>query len=273
MRSRPVAGPGEPQGAHRGLGAGVDEPDLLDRRDQSTDELRQIDTPAPSAPRSSFRGRAGRRQLASELPRGVAMDQRAPGHHVVDVAVAVLVLHLGSAGAGHEGRRAAPRPQRRGPGCRRRREARAGPGRRAAGDRRRAGSGMTGTNDIMSTVAAPDASWRCDVCRRPRHLLALAGDQRLRGARPLDPPLSGVWLPPGAASSDHRRDRRPLSPHLLRRRPRGLWRLRPGGAAPPARGPLRGPAGRAGGRGLAFLEVGCALGFPARGHCATTGST
>ena len=102
----PVAageGPRNPDRAHRRLGAGGDEPDTLDRRHCVHDLLGEENLP--------LSGRAEGGAPSRGLPYGVhdprlcvAEHERPPGHHPVDVPVAVDVLDPGALAARHEER-------------------------------------------------------------------------------------------------------------------------------------------------------------------------
>ncbi len=104
---------GQADGAHRGLGAGVDQPHLLDRRDGLDDQLGQFvfgqggRPEAGAAPQGRLDGRDDRRMA-------VAQDHRPPRADVVDVAVAVDVEEIGPFGAVEEDRLAADAAERPG---------------------------------------------------------------------------------------------------------------------------------------------------------------
>ena len=100
MRSRRVAR--APAGrAHRRLGAGRDEPHLLDRRHGVDDLLGELDL---ALGRRAERRPVGGRLLhrLDDLGVGVAEDERPPGHHPVDVAAPVGVLDVGALAAPRE---------------------------------------------------------------------------------------------------------------------------------------------------------------------------
>ena len=99
----------DPDRAHRGFRARADEAHALHGRHQRRDPLRE--------PRLELRGRAEARaarrgggQRLQQPLRRVAVDERSPRHHVVDVGVAVRVFDARSARARDEERRAADRP-------------------------------------------------------------------------------------------------------------------------------------------------------------------
>ena len=98
-------GPGQPDGAHAGLGAGVDQPQRLDAGQGPGDQPRQLHL---LLHRRAEAGAASRRPLQGRHHRrvGVSKDQRPPGAEVVDVFVAVHVDDSGAAAGRDEGRRA-----------------------------------------------------------------------------------------------------------------------------------------------------------------------
>src|SRR5919107_3417739 len=92
---------GDPDGAHRGLGARVSHPDHLHRGADLTDQLRQLDLqlrrspkgcPVPDRPFQGFH----------YLRVGVAEDQGTVTHDVVHVGVAVHVEYTRALPASHE---------------------------------------------------------------------------------------------------------------------------------------------------------------------------
>jgi hypothetical protein len=102
----------EPDRAHRGLGPGRHEPDHVDRRDGVDELRRELDF--------ALGGRAVARPVRGSgldcrdrLGVRMAEDQRAPGHHPVDIAGAVDVLEERAFAAAHEeGIEVAHRPPR-----------------------------------------------------------------------------------------------------------------------------------------------------------------
>ena len=105
----PRGRPRDAHGAHRGLGPRADEPHALERRHQRGGRV------SPSSTSSGL-GRAvaravssGRGKRLDETPRRVAVDERSPRHHVVDVAVAVDVFERRAGRAANEERRRADR--------------------------------------------------------------------------------------------------------------------------------------------------------------------
>ena len=98
---------GEPDRAHRRLGARADHSHLLDRRERVDDLGRELDL--------SFGRRAEGRALVGglldgldRLPVGMAEDQRAEGHHPIDVLPAVGGRHVRALPAAHEERLVEP---------------------------------------------------------------------------------------------------------------------------------------------------------------------
>ena len=85
--------PGEPNGRHRRLGSGVDEPDLLDARHHGNDQFRQF---------GLLLGRSAESESAARLRpdrldnASVAVSEQhwPPGRDIVDVGVAVDVLQV-----------------------------------------------------------------------------------------------------------------------------------------------------------------------------------
>ena len=97
--------------AHRRFGSRADEPDPLHRRHQHGDALGKARFEFGGAPKLVPRARRCRQRLQQPSGR-VAVNQRAPGHHVVDVGVAVDILELRAASAHDEQRRRADRFER-----------------------------------------------------------------------------------------------------------------------------------------------------------------
>ena len=101
----PGEGPGQPNGAHAGLGARVDQPQRLNAGYCASDEPRQFhflfhrSSKAGPTPGSSFKN-------SYDCRVGVAQHQRTPGAEVVDVLVSVYVHDTGAASGGDERRRA-----------------------------------------------------------------------------------------------------------------------------------------------------------------------
>ena len=93
--------------AHRRLGAGGDEPDLLDRRDRVDDLPRKVDLGfgRRAEARPTLGGSAHRRD---RLRIGVPEEQRAPRHDPVDVTIAVYVDEIRPLAAAHEQRLVEP---------------------------------------------------------------------------------------------------------------------------------------------------------------------
>ena len=104
---------GQPDGAHRGLGAGVDQPDFLDRRHGLDHQLGQFvfGQGRRAETRAAMQGRL---DGLDDRRMGVAEDHRAPGADVVDVAVAVDVEQVGPFGPVEEDRLAADAAERPG---------------------------------------------------------------------------------------------------------------------------------------------------------------
>ena len=101
----------EPDRAHRGLGAAVDEPHPVDARHRIDDALGELDlADGRRAERGAHRRRPARR--LDDLGSCVAEQQRAPRLHEVDVAVAVGVDQVGALAALDEHGRAAHRAER-----------------------------------------------------------------------------------------------------------------------------------------------------------------
>ena len=98
--------PGEPQCAHRRLGARVHEPHPLDRRHEPTHRRPQLDLRPRRGPEARALLRGGG-QRPGQPGRGVPVDEGAPRHDEVDVRAAVLVLDAGAAGPPDERRSAA----------------------------------------------------------------------------------------------------------------------------------------------------------------------
>ena len=105
-------GAGEPDRAHRRLGAGGGHPQHVDRRHARARPASASSTsPAVGAPNVvPLRGRLGDRREHRRVR--VAVDQRAPRADVVDVDVAVDVGELGAGGALDEDRVAPDRAHR-----------------------------------------------------------------------------------------------------------------------------------------------------------------
>ena len=88
----------EPERAHRRLGPGGDEPDLLHGRDRVHDLGRELDLGLRWRPEA----RAAERRAAYGLDRlrvRVPEEQRPPGHHPVEIPIAVDVLEIGALAA------------------------------------------------------------------------------------------------------------------------------------------------------------------------------
>ena len=100
-------GAGEPDRAHRRLGAGVDHPHHLDRGEAVADLGGELDLAlGRRAEAGPSRGGVGDRR--DHVRVGVAEDQRAPGADPVDVAVAVDVDQLEALAALDEDRVSRP---------------------------------------------------------------------------------------------------------------------------------------------------------------------
>ena len=98
---------GEPDRAHRRLGPRRDEPHLVDRRHRIDDLRGELDLGLRRRPEArSALDRLDDR--GNRLVVGVAEEERAPGHHPVDVAVAVDVLDVRAVAAPHEHRLVEP---------------------------------------------------------------------------------------------------------------------------------------------------------------------
>ena len=111
---------GQSQGAHRGFGAGTDQPHALDRRHGGDDQLGQF---AFRFGRSAEAGASlgGGLHRGDDSRRRVPQNQRAPRADVVDVAIAVEIVEIG---ARRRARKKSARRRRRrtpGPGYSRRR--------------------------------------------------------------------------------------------------------------------------------------------------------
>jgi len=91
----------EPDGAHRRLRPGGDEPDLLDRRHRIHDLSGELDLGHArcAEARAELRGGAYR---FDRLAVAVSEEERAPGHDPVEVAVSFDVLDVGTLAAAHE---------------------------------------------------------------------------------------------------------------------------------------------------------------------------
>ena len=104
---------GESDGAHRRLGAGIDQPHVLDRRDGRDDQFGQFafglgrGAEACAAGDRRFEGRDDGRM-------GVAENHRSPGADVVDVAVAIDIEQIGPRPALEKQRLAADAAERPG---------------------------------------------------------------------------------------------------------------------------------------------------------------
>ena len=101
----------DPDGRHGRLGAGRDEPDLLDRRHGRGHGLGDLDL----AHRRGAEARAQVQRLDDRRadPRmSMAQDHRPPRADVIDVLVTVDVVEVGPFGSGHERRLAADRAER-----------------------------------------------------------------------------------------------------------------------------------------------------------------
>ena len=103
MRLRPVNPASEPDGAHRGLRPGGDEPHELDGGNRVHDLLGELDL---SLRRGAERRAFARRRLdrRDDLRVGVAEDERPPGHDPVEVTAAFGVLEVGPRSAADEER-------------------------------------------------------------------------------------------------------------------------------------------------------------------------
>ncbi len=107
----PRRGAGEPDRGHRRLGAGIHEPDPLERRHASAHVLGEFHLRRARRPV----GPARRRSCIDRREHGgmrVAEDQRAPGADVVEVRLPVHVGEAGAGSLGHEKGRPAHRPER-----------------------------------------------------------------------------------------------------------------------------------------------------------------
>ena len=102
----PGGGPRDADGAHRGFGAGADEPYALERRHERAHALCEgdLERAGRAEARAVARGRGDR---FHETRRSVAVNERPPRHHVVDEPVAVDVFDARTRRATDEqGRRA-----------------------------------------------------------------------------------------------------------------------------------------------------------------------
>ena len=91
----------EPDGRHRGLGAGADHADFFDRWDPIGDHLRHLDfVRIRDSVGDAFLGRF--MDCAGDGERGMAEDVWAPRADVVDVGFAIGVLDTRTLGAFHE---------------------------------------------------------------------------------------------------------------------------------------------------------------------------
>ena len=91
------------QRAHRGFGARAHEAHSLERWHQRPDTLAELDLERAGRPEAGAEpGRRGQR--SHESPRRVAVDERSPRHHIIDVAIAVDVLDVRASGAANEQR-------------------------------------------------------------------------------------------------------------------------------------------------------------------------
>ena len=92
--------------AHRRLSAGADEPHSLHRRHQRPHQFAELVLEGGGC--SEARAVLGRRADGANQPaRRMAVNQRAPRHHVVDVGVAVDIANRCPGGAADEQRRPA----------------------------------------------------------------------------------------------------------------------------------------------------------------------
>ena len=98
---------GQADRAHRGLGAGVDQPDLLDRRHGLDDQLGQFAFGLGRGAEAGAAARAAASSAATTAGWRVAQDHRPPRADVVDVAIAVDVEQIGPLAALEEDRLAA----------------------------------------------------------------------------------------------------------------------------------------------------------------------
>ena len=99
----PRRGAREAHGAHRGFGARRDQPDHLQRRDGVDELLGELDLALGRSAESRSLTR-GRDDSLDGIGIGVAEQQRAPRHHPVDIAPALLVLDPSAFAAAYEER-------------------------------------------------------------------------------------------------------------------------------------------------------------------------
>jgi hypothetical protein len=104
-------GPCQPEGAHRRLCAGTDEPQHLDRGHPLAHQRRQFDLAAVW--RAETRPLDNRLRHRRDHPLvGVTEDQRSPGAHPVDVLISIRIPYMRACTALEEDRLAADRPER-----------------------------------------------------------------------------------------------------------------------------------------------------------------
>jgi hypothetical protein len=89
---------GDPQRAHGGLGAGVDEPNAFHRGHQQRHALREACLEMGRRPEARP-VRCSRCKRFDETVGRVSVNERAPRHHVIDVRVTVHILEVRAAGA------------------------------------------------------------------------------------------------------------------------------------------------------------------------------
>ena len=104
---------GQADGAHRGFGAGADQPHFFDRRHRLDDQFGQFAFGLGRRAEARSPGR-GRLHRLDHLRMGMAQDHRPPGADVVDVAIAIDVEQIGPFAAGEEDRLAADSAKRPG---------------------------------------------------------------------------------------------------------------------------------------------------------------
>ena len=96
--------PGDAHRGHRRLGAGRHKPQLLQRGHRQADALGEIDFTGGGRAKAGPRRRGGR-DGRDDVRIGVPEDERSPGSHEVEVAIAIDILNVGARTAVQEDRR------------------------------------------------------------------------------------------------------------------------------------------------------------------------